>query len=117
MIRIRAIRNLFNLSQPEAEEYQEQAIIDVDDDGLDYEDQYYTGVPAAPYLVPDPWFGNEAPPYTEKQLDYMEKETEIKKQDEARREESGEEPVNIHEVMYEIATKNTPELGGSENLF
>ena len=39
---------------------------DLEEDGLDYEDQYYTGIPAPPILEYDPWFG-PPPPLTEKQ--------------------------------------------------
>ena len=92
----------------------------VECDGLDYEDQYYTGVPAPEYLVIDPWFGNEAPPYTEKQLDYMEQEIEMKRQE--REENFSVEPDNIHQLMYEMATKSgattiqLDPIGGSENF-
>ena len=126
MIRIRAIRDLLKPFQKDDVicEMDEDAIdcSDLEDDGLDYEDQYYTGVPAPPYLVPDPWFGNEAPPYTEKQIDYMEKETELKKEEAARREESGQESEDIHKQMYDIATESgstTTQLdppGGSETF-
>ena len=79
----------------------------------------YTGVPA-PVLTPhDDWFSNENPVVTEIQKDYMEQETALKKE-EALKSQS-KEPENIHQVMYEMATKNqsttlhidTP--GGSEN--
>ena len=78
----------------------------------------YVGVPAPEYMVIDPWFGNESPPYTENQQDYMERETEIKKQEAA----FASEPENIHQLMYEIATKSSATtlqldpIGGSENF-
>ena len=79
----------------------------------------YTGVPAPAYLEDDPWFG-PAPIRSEKQLDYMEYETAMKIEKETRREEEGEEPENIHELMYEIASKNWNTVeetqGGSENF-
>ena len=102
----------------------DEEVVDCDeleDDGLDYEDQYYTGVPAPPYLVPDPWFGNEAPPYTEKQLDYMVQETEIKQKE--REENFSVESEDIHQRMYEIATQSSTTTiqlnppGGSENVW
>tara|TARA_B100000900_G_C20495736_1_gene681510 strand:- start:146 stop:511 length:366 start_codon:yes stop_codon:yes gene_type:complete len=58
----------------------------------------YTGVPAPVIAPADPWFTD--PPLTEKQMDYMERETETKKQ------ESGKEDPDIHQKMYEIATEN-----------
>ena len=95
----------------------------VECDGLDYEDQYYTGVPA-PVLNPiDEWFASPygvAPAVTEKQKDYMEQEIEIKRQE--REENVSVEPENIHQVMYEMATKSgattiqLDPIGGSENF-
>ena len=58
----------------------------------------YTGVPAPVVPPSDTWF--EDPPRTEKQVDYMERETEIKQ------ENQGKEDPEIHQKMYEIATKN-----------
>ena len=78
----------------------------------------FTGIPAPAYLEPDPWF---APPvYTEKQVDYMEQETEMKRQE--REENFSVEPDDIHQKMYEIATKNQSTTlhldppGGSETF-
>ena len=95
----------------------------VECDGLDYEDQYYTGIPA-PVLNPiDEWFASPygvAPAITEKQKDYMEQEIEIKRQE--REENFSVEPENIHQVMYEMATKSgattiqLDPIGGSENF-
>jgi hypothetical protein len=101
----------------------DEEVVDCDeleDDGLDYEDQYYTGVPAPPYLQEDPWFG-PAPTYSKKQLDYMVQETEIKQKE--REENFSVESEDIHQRMYEIATQNTPTTiqlnppGGSENVW
>ena len=64
----------------------------------------YTGYPAPAYLVDDPWFG-PAPTLTEKQMDYMQMETEVRMQEDKEREESGSEPDNIHQLMYEMAQK------------
>ena len=101
----------------------DEEVVDCDeleDDGLDYEDQYYTGVPAPPYLQDDPWFG-PAPTYSQKQLDYMVQETEIKQKE--REENFSVESEDIHQRMYEIATQNSPTTiqlnppGGSENVW
>ena len=79
----------------------------------------YTGVPAPVYLKEDEWFG-PAPEYTENQKDYMERETEIKRQEFEK--SFSIEPEDIHQRMYEIATKNhnttlhLNPLGGSENF-
>ena len=80
---------------------------------------YYTGVPAPAYLEDDPWFG-PAPVRSEKQLDYLEQETFIKQQ---QAQEVGKgESDNIHQVMYEMATRSAATtlqldpVGGSENF-
>ena len=84
----------------------------------------YTGVPAPVVLSNDSWFG-DVTYKSQKQLDYMKQETEIKKQEEAHKEElraSGHtvEDENIHQKMYEIASKNWTTVGetqgGSENF-
>tara|TARA_B100002019_G_scaffold242312_1_gene218587 strand:+ start:45 stop:443 length:399 start_codon:yes stop_codon:yes gene_type:complete len=80
---------------------------------------YYTGVPAPAYLEDDPWFG-PAPVRSEKQLDYIEQETFIKQQQ--AQEVGKKEPDNIHQVMYEMATRSAATtlqldpVGGSENF-
>ncbi len=94
----------------------------MDDTPIDCEDlqENYTGVPAPEYLEDDPWFG-PAPVRSEKQLDYMEKETQIKKEEgEKRKKEYNGEPCNMHQLMYEMATSNWNTVqetqGGSENI-
>ena len=69
----------------------------------------YIGYPAPKVLVDDPWFGTA--PKSQKAIQYEEKvATESKIQ----------EPENIHQVMYEMATKNWNTVketqGGSENF-
>ena len=89
----------------------------------DDQDKAYVGVPA-PILNPvDDWFassyGCPGPAITEKQKDYMERETELKMCP-----ETGDyvEPANIHQVMYEMATRSgattvqLDPIGGSENF-
>ena len=100
----------------------------IDEDVVDcteMEEEPYVGVPA-PILNPvDEWF---ASPYgcssavTEKQQDYMVQEAEIKKQEDENRQYWTKEPENIHQVMYEMATKSgattvqLDPIGGSENF-
>ena len=90
----------------------------------DEQDKAYVGVPA-PILNPvDEWFsssyGCPTSAITEKQKDYMEQETLIKQQQ--YQETNSVEPENIHQVMYDLATKSgktTTQLdpiGGSENF-
>ena len=86
-------------------------------DALNY--YTYTGVPAPVYLKEDEWFG-PAPEYSDKQKDYMKMETEIKRQEFEKN--FSIEPDDIHQRMYEIATKsqnlnlNINPPGGSENF-
>ena len=82
---------------------------------------YTETVPAPAVLPDDEWFG-PSPVKSEKQFDYMEQETAMKQEEEKRRQEAGEESENIHQLMYEMATKGgktTTQLdpiGGSENF-
>ena len=83
----------------------------------------YTGVPAPAYLPNDEWFGESV--LTEKGMDVVQQEAEIKQQEEERKEEliaAGIliEDEDIHQKMYEVATKNWNTVaetqGGSENF-
>ena len=80
---------------------------------------WFTGVPAPVVLSNDSWFG-DVTYKSQKQLDYMEKETEMKRKE--RENNFSVEPDDIHQKMYEIATKNQNTtlqlnpLGGSENF-
>jgi|TARA_B100000035_G_scaffold81934_1_gene68686 hypothetical protein len=86
-------------------------------------DDPYVGVPA-PILNPlDEWFGSSygcPPAITEKQKDYMERETESKMEEALN--SNSKEPDNIHQLMYEMATKSgattlqLDPIGGSENF-
>ena len=77
-------------------------------------------VPAPEILSNDPWFGD--PVLSEESKDYMERETEFKKQEQENRQYWTNESENIHQEMYELATKNgktTVQLnpvGGSETF-
>ena len=79
----------------------------------------YVGIPAPAYLEDDEWFG-PAPVRSEKQIDYMEMETQVKQQEEEKRREYNGEPCNMHQLMYEMATSNWNTVketqGGSENF-
>ena len=95
----------------------------IDDNVVDcseMDEEPYVGIPAPAYLEDDPWFG-PAPIRSEKQLDYMEQETFIKQQ-EHQETHSTAESEDIHQVMYEMATKNSATtlqlnpIGGSENF-
>ena len=117
---IKTIKNIFI---PESEILKDKIECAIDDEIIDCkemdEEPVYTGIPAPVYLKEDDWFGY-APEYTEKQKDYMKMETEIKRQEFEK--SFSVEPNDIHQKMYEIATKNhntTLDLnppGGSENF-
>ena len=103
---------------------QQEVICEIDKEVVDCKEMDtppYTGVPAPAYLPEDPWF--PAPVFSGKQQDYMKRETELKIKEEEQRQESGEEPEDIHQRMYEIATQNSPTTvqlnppGGSENIW
>ena len=84
------------------------------------EEPAYTGVPAPVYLENDEWFGTAV--VSEKSQDYMVQETEIKQQESENRQYWTNEPEDIHQVMYEMATKSgattvqLDPIGGSENF-
>ena len=124
------IKQIINklLSQKISEEDIECAIDEniVDCDHFDDDqDKAYVGVPA-PVLTPvDDWFSGSYGfateiPITEKQKDYMVQETEIKRQEFEK--SFSVEPEDIHQVMYEMATKSgattvqLDPIGGSENF-
>ena len=83
-------------------------------------DKPFTGVPAPVVLTDDPWFGPAV--ISDKGQDYMEKEAEIKQQEEENRQYWTKEFDNIHEAMYQMATKSgsttlhLDPIGGSENF-
>ena len=86
----------------------------------------FTGIPAPKVLKDDPWFG-PAPILSEKQQEYMRKQLEEENQLISEMEDQPRKEVdNIHEVMYNIATKNgktttqlnpMQELGGGSEKF
>jgi len=95
----------------------------IDDEVVDcteLEEEPYVGVPAPTYLKDDVWFGTAV--VSEKSQDYMVQETEIKQQETENRQYWTKEPEDIHQVMYEMATKSgattvqLDPIGGSENF-
>ena len=122
---IKAIKQLVetqtSLLQKKANTFNVECAIDekvVDCDEMD--SPPYIGVPAPAYLEDDPWFGPAI--VSDKGQDYMEKETEIKQQEEENRQYWTNEPEDIHQVMYEMATQSAATtlqldpIGGSENF-
>ena len=80
------------------------------------------GVPAPVQTPVDPWFNNVSPETikTEKQITHEEMLEEAARREEENRKKETKEPKNIHQMMYEIATKNWNTVaetqGGSENF-
>ena len=131
----RALAALKEVFIPKSELEEKNIECAVDDDPIDctdlqedYDQQesfeqdtinHYTGVPAPAYLDDDPWFG-PAPIRSEKQLEYMEMETEMRMVAEKESLDNTCESHDIHAKMYEIATKNWTTVaetqGGSENF-
>ena len=116
------INKLFSqkISEEDIECAIDENIVDCDHFDDD-QDKAYVGVPA-PVLTPvDDWFSGPYGfateiPITEKQKDYMERENEMKMADQSK------ESDNIHQLMYEMATKSgattlqLDPIGGSENF-
>ena len=82
---------------------------------------WWTGVPAPVVLEDDPWFGPA--PKSDKQKNYEETVATESQIEEDQRKEETQEPENIHQVMYEMATSNwntvdetKQSMGGSENF-
>ena len=113
-----ALRGILGLNKPIDEEKVECAIDEDIVECSEMDAPPYTGVPAPVYLQNDEWFGTAV--VSEKQKDYMVQETEIKRQEFEK--SFSVEPEDIHQVMYEMATKSgattvqLDPIGGSENF-
>ena len=113
-----ALRGILGLNKPIDEEKVECAIDEDIVECSEMDAPPYTGVPAPVYLQNDEWFGTAV--VSEKQKDYMVQETEIKRQEFEK--SFSVEPEDIHQVMYEMATKSgattvqLDPIGGSENI-
>ena len=115
-----ALRGILGLNKPIDEEKVECAIDETIVECAEMDAPAYTGVPAPVYLENDEWFGTAV--VSEKSQDYMVQETEIKQQESENRQYWTKEPEDIHQVMYEMATKSgattvqLDPIGGSENF-
>ena len=115
-----ALRGILGLNKPIDEEKVECAIDETIVECAEMDAPAYTGVPAPVYLENDEWFGTAV--VSEKSQDYMIQETEIKQQESENRQYWTNEPEDIHQVMYEMATKSgattvqLDPIGGSENF-
>ena len=115
-----ALKGILGLNKPIDEEKVECAIDEDIVECSEMDTPAYTGVPAPVYLENDEWFGTAV--VSEKSQDYMVQETEIKQQESENRQYWTNEPEDIHQVMYEMATKSgattvqLDPIGGSENF-
>ena len=117
-----ALKGILGLNKEIKEKDIECAIDENVVDCTEIEEEPYVGIPA-PILTPvDDWFSSPYGCPTEKQQDYMVQEAEIKKQEEENRQYWTKESANIHQEMYEMATKSgattvqLDPIGGSENF-
>ena len=115
------LKGILGLNKEISEEDIECAIDESIVDCMDMEEELaYTGIPAPAVLTEDPWFGPAV--VSDANKDYMEREYEAFKQDALNYYPDSKEPENIHQVMYEMATKNAATtlqldpIGGSENF-
>ena len=84
-----------------------------------YSQPSYVGVPAPVVLSDDAWFGTATK--TEKVIEHVKQQEEVRQQKLAE-EPKSKEPENIHQKMYEMATRSGSTtiqlnpIGGSENF-
>lgn len=85
------------------------------------EEKPFTGIPAPDVLPYDPWFGSVI--LSEKSIEYMIQE--VRENQKERENDFSVEPDNMHQVMYDVATRSNnttldlnplPSPGGSENF-
>ena len=117
-----ALKGILGLNKEIKEKDIECAIDENVVDCTEMEEEPYVGIPA-PTLTPvDDWFSGPYGCPTEKQQDYMAQEAEIKKQEAENRQYWTKESANIHQEMYDLATKSgattvqLDPIGGSENV-
>ena len=114
-----ALKGILGLNKKISEQEIECAIDENIVDCTEMEEEPYTGVPAPDMLIVDPWFGPAV--ISDLNKDYMEQETLAKQQEQETQSDSVESD-NIHQEMYEMATKSgattlqLDPIGGSENF-
>ena len=114
-----ALKGILGLNKNISEKEIECAIDENIVDCTEMEEEPYTGVPAPDMLIVDPWFGPAV--ISDLNKDYMEQETLAKQQEQETQSDSVESD-NIHQEMYELATKSgattlqLDPIGGSENF-
>ena len=114
-----ALKGILGLNKKISEKEIECAIDENIVECTEMEEESYTGVPAPDMLIVDPWFGPAV--ISDLNKDYMEQETLAKQQEQETQSDSVESD-NIHQEMYELATKSgattlqLDPIGGSENF-
>ena len=114
-----ALKGILGLNKKISEQEIECAIDENIVDCTEMEEDDYVGVPAPDMLIVDPWFGPAV--ISDLNRDYMEQETLAKQQEQETQSDSVESD-NIHQEMYEMATKSgattvqLDPIGGSENF-
>ena len=114
-----ALKGILGLNKNISEKEIECAIDENIVECTEMEEESYTGVPAPDMLIVDPWFGPAV--ISDLNKDYMEQETLAKQQEQETQSDSVESD-NIHQEMYELATKSgattlqLDPIGGSENF-
>ena len=114
-----ALKGILGLNKKISEQEIECAIDENIVDCTEIEEDDYVGVPAPDMLIVDPWFGPAV--ISDLNKDYMEQETFAKQQEQETQSDSVESD-NIHQEMYELATKSAATtlqldpIGGSENF-
>jgi hypothetical protein len=114
-----ALKGILGLNKKISEKEIECAIDENIVECTEMEEELYTGVPAPDMLIVDPWFGPAV--ISDLNKDYMEQETLAKQQEQETQSDSVESD-NIHQEMYELATKSgattlqLDPIGGSENF-
>ena len=114
-----ALKGILGLNKKISEQEIECAIDENIVDCTEMEEDDYVGVPAPDMLIVDPWFGPAV--ISDLNRDYMEQETLAKQQEQGTQSDSVESD-NIHQEMYELATKSgattvqLDPIGGSENF-
>jgi len=117
------IKNIKQIFIPRSEFEEDDVDCLVDDKKIDCgtsKESSWTGVPAPAVLQKDSWFGS-VPEHTEKQKEYLQQEAQERLHDDLRKEhEKSKESENIHQEMYELASKSwntvSETQGGSENF-
>jgi hypothetical protein len=119
-----AIKSIKEIFIPKSELIEDDIQCEIDDDVVDCTEfnEPYIGVPAPDYLPEDPWF--PAPVFSEKQLTFKEAHEQAIADQQILDESKEKESADIHQKLYEIASKNWTTVGeiqvssqgGSENF-